>query len=438
MITKNKKGVLSVAAVAVLLAVCLSPIFTEETDAAADGTVYLYPGDTYKWDPGYNIDVKRITVTVGIVSTESATPTYAATSTLNGVTATVNSDKTISVAVASGTAVSTVYVKVKAVVTTGVSQTVTSTMTVKVVSPTIVYTALNTYQGATGVSITPKITLNGVPDSVTYSTADSLPDGLKLNSSTGAITGTVSASATAKTYAGTVEGTFKAADNVDHSFSGNYSITVAKSMSLTAPGDQYFAKGTAKTVTLTGTATTSDTAWKITSDAVSGITMSTAKGTSGVISVASTTAAGSYKVDYSATNPTSGQVVTGSVNITVGSVSIDKITSTGGSVESVTQLYSKTGVAATFAVSATSNPAASGLGLTLSLSGNATGITVDGQTVKVASTVAAGTYTFTITETQASTGATASKEVTLIVDPVFEFTKSVTSGSLSVKGAPGA
>ena len=66
---------------------------------------------------------------------------------------------------------------------------------------------------------------------------------------------------------------------------------------------------------------------------------------------------------------------------------------------------------------------------------NADKVSLSGQKVTVANTVEAGTYTFTLTETQASTGATASVQVTLIVDPVFEFSNSVTSGSLSVKGA---
>ena len=430
MITKNEKGVLSVAAVAVLLAVCLSPIFIEETDAAADGTVYLRPGDTYKWDPGYNIDTSRITVTVN-VSTSTTPGAYNSTSNAGGVTATVNSDKTISVAVASGTAASTVYVKVKAVVTTGVSQTINATMTVKVVNPTISYSTVNTYPGGE-VSVTPTINNANFDSSKSATYAMSgYPSGLTIDPATGKITGTVSSSATAKTYTVTVVGTVKTSPT--QTFSTSFDVVVANSMSLNAVSDQYTAKGTAMTVNLTGTATTSDTAWKITSGAVSGITMSTDKGASGTISVAASTAAGTYKVEYSATNPTSGQVVTGSVNINVGSVSIDKITTAGGYVDSVTQLYSKAGAAATFTVSATSTP--SSLGLTLSLSGNASGITVSGQTISVDKSVAANTYKFTITETQALTGATASKTVTLIVDPEFEFQNSVTSGSLTVKGA---
>ena len=429
MITKNKKGVLSVAAVAVLLAVCLSPIFIEETDAAADGTVYLRPGDTYKWDPGYNIDTSRITVTVN-VSTSATAGAYNSTSNAGGVTATVNSDKTISVAVASGTAISTVYVKVKAVVTTGVSQTINATMTVKVVNPTISYSTVNTYPGGE-VSVTPTINNASIDSkSVTYAMSGN-PSGLTIDGTTGKISGTVSSSATAKTYTVKVTGTVQT--DPTQTFSTSFSIVVAKSMSLTAPGDQYTAKGTAKDITLSGSNTTTDTKWAITSGSVTGISMSTATGTSGKISVASTVAAGTYNVGYSATNPTSGQKVTGSVKITVGSVSIDSISTSSGYVKSVTELFSQTGTAATFTVSSTST---SNLGLTLSKSGtDADKVTISEQTFTVASTVAAGTYTFTITETQASTGATASKNITLIVDPAFAFMNSVTSGSLTVKGA---
>ena len=423
------KGVLSVAAVALLLAVCISPIFVDEADAAGDGTIYLRPGDTYKWTPTFNIEKSRITLTVN-VSTSTTAGSFSNTSTAGGVTATVNSDKTVSVEVASGTAISTVYVKVKATVTTGVSQEFTANMTVKVVNPTITYKTVNTYQGGT-VSVSPAI-YNASIDSktVTY-TATDLPSGLSCNKSTGEIFGTVTSSVTANTYSVTVRGTV--ATDPQQTFSTSFDIVVAKSMSLTAPGDQYTAKGIAKTVTLSGTNTTSDTKWAITSGSATGISMSTATGTSGKISVATNTDAGTYTVGYSATNPTSGQKVIGSVKITVGSVSIDSISTSGGYVGSVTQLYSKTGTAATFTVSATSTP---NLGLTLSKSGtNADIVTISGQTISVASSVAAGTYTFTITETQASTGATASKNITLIVDPVLEITNSVTSGSLTMKGA---
>ena len=95
-----------------------------------------------------------------------------------------------------------------------------------------------------------------------------------------------------------------------------------------------------------------------------------------------------------------------------------------------------TGTAAEFSVTATSNPSTANLALTLTKSGtNADKVSVSGQNVTTAANLAAGTYSFTLTETQASTGATASVEVTLIVDPVFDFSSSVTSGSLSIKGA---
>lgn len=431
---KNKKGAISVAAVALLLAVCLSPMLVDESDAASkgDGTVYLRPGDTYTWTTTFNIDKTRVSVQVN-TSTTSTVGSYSSTSTAGGVTATVTSDKNVTLAVASGTSPSTVYVSVKAVTTSGVTQTAVATITVKVINPTISYSTVNTYQGGT-VSVTPTTNNTSIDSKTVTYTATGLPSGLSCDAATGKITGTVSSSAEAKTYTVKVIGTVSTVPS--QTFSTSFDIMVAKSMTLTAPGDQYTAKGTPKDITLNGTNTTTGTTWKITSGSVSGITMSTATGTAGKITVANSVAAGTYTVGYSATNPTSGQVVTGSVKITVGSVSIDSISTSGGKVESKTGIYTVAGTAATFTVSATSNPSASNLGLTLSVSGtDADKITLSGQTISVSKDLAAGTYTFTLTETQASTGAVASVNVTLTVDPVFDFKDSVTSGSLTTKGA---
>lgn len=154
-------------------------------------------------------------------------------------------------------------------------------------------------------------------------------------------------------------------------------------MSLTAPGTQYTAQGTAKDITLSGTNTTTATTWQITSQAVTGITMFTSTGASGKITVTSIATAGTYTIDYKATNPTSGQVATQSVTVVVGSVAINSISATGGQGSSVSNgaitIYSITGTAAEFTVSATSNPSTANLGLTLSKTGtNADKVTISG------------------------------------------------------------
>ena len=81
-------------------------------------------------------------------------------------------------------------------------------------------------------------------------------------------------SAQAKTYTVKVTGTIGTTPT--QTFSTTFSLVVAASMSLTAPGAQYTAQGTAKDITLAGTNTTSTTTWAITSQAVTGISMSTA------------------------------------------------------------------------------------------------------------------------------------------------------------------
>lgn len=430
-------GAMSVVAVALLLAVCVSPmVFSEETDAATgDGTIYLRPGDTYTWTPTFNIDSSRVSLTVN-ASTSTTAGAFSNTSTAGGVTASV-SNKVVSIAVADDTAASTVYVKVKATTTSGVSQTATATITVKVIVPTISQGTVNTYQGGT-VNVQPTIAGQSVDGKTVTYTMSGAPSGVSINASTGKISGTVASSATAKTYDVKVTGTIATVPS--QTFSTTFSMIVAASMSLAAPGAQYTAQGTAKEITLSGTNTTSTTTWAITSQAVTGISMSTATGTSGKITVASSVAAGTYVIDYKATNPTSGQVATQSVTVTVGSVAINSVTAAGGVGGSVSggkiTLYAVQGTAAEFTVSAASNPSAANLGLTLSKSGTDNAkVTLSGQKISTATTLAAGTYTFTLTETQASTNATASVQVTLVVDPVFEFSNSITSGSLSVKGA---
>ncbi len=430
-------GVMSVAAVAMLMVVALTPmLFNEDSDAATgDGTIYLRPGDTYTWTPTFNIDSGRVSLTVN-ASTTTTAGSYSASSTAGGVTASV-SNKTVSIAVADGTNASTVYVKVKATTTSGVAQTATASITVKIITPAISQGTVNTYQGGT-VSITPTVTGQSIDNKTVTYAATGLPSGLSCNASNGKITGTVSSSAEAKTYSVKITGTIGTIPT--QTFSKTFSIVVASSMSLTQVSTQYTAQGTAKDITLAGTNTTSATTWAITSQAVSGITMSTSTGTSGKITVANTVAAGTYTIDYSATNPTSGQVVTKSVTVTVGNVAINSIASTGGVGGNVSNgkitLYAVEGTAAEFTVTASSNPSTANLGLTLTKSGtNADKVSINGQKISVANTVSAGTYTFVITETQASTGATASVTVTLIVDPVFDFSNSITSGSLSIKGA---
>lgn len=433
-IINRKKGVLSVAAVVLLVAVCLSPMLVDESDAAAnDSTIYLRPGDTYTWTPTFNIDSSRIELGV-CVSSDWLIIKYYQTSTLDGVTATVNDDKSISISVSPEVSISSINVGVKATTTSGVTQEATAAMIVKIINPVISQGTVNTYQGGT-VSVQPTISNTDIDSkTVTYSMSGA-PDGLKINASTGEITGTVPASAEAKTYSVKVTGTI--ATQPTQTFSTTFSMVVAKSMGLTAPGDQYTAYGTAKDIALEGTNTTEDTVWEITSGSASGISMATDPGTSGKITVAKTVEAGIYSVGYSATNPTSGQTVTGTVNLTVGSVGISSISSTGGRADAIdngsVNIWAVQGTAADFTVSTTSNP--TGLTSTLSMSKNIDGITVDGQKISVAKTVEAGTYTFTITETQASTGAVSSVDVTLVVDLPLQFTNAVTSGSLAVKGA---
>ncbi len=266
MTAKSKHfGVLSVAAVALMLAVCCSPmLFSNGSDAATgDGTIYLRPGDTYTWTPTFNIDSSRVSLTVNASST--TTPgTYSSSSTQSPVTASI-SNKTVSVSVdSSASATSTVYVTVKATTTSGVAQTALAKITVKVIIPTISQGNVNTYQGGT-VSITPTVSNASIDGKTVTYTATGLPSGLSCNATNGKVTGTVASSAQAKTYNAKITGTIGTIPT--QTFSVSFNIIVAASMTLTAPGTQYTAQGTAKDVTLSGSNTTSGTTWAITSTA---------------------------------------------------------------------------------------------------------------------------------------------------------------------------
>ena len=199
-------GVLSVFAVAMLVAVCFSPmLFNDESDAATgDGTIYLRPGDTYTWTPTFNIDSGRVSLAVN-ASISTTAGTFSSTSTAGGVTASV-SNKVVSISVDDGTAASTVYVKVKATTTSGVSQTATATITVKVIVPTISQGTVNTYLGGT-VSIQPTIAGQSIDGKTVTYTMTGAPSGLSINAANGKITGTGAASEQAKTYTVKVTGT---------------------------------------------------------------------------------------------------------------------------------------------------------------------------------------------------------------------------------------
>ena len=435
-INTKRIGILSVFAAVMLVAVCYSPMLLDNgSDAATgDGTIYLRPGDTYTWTPTFNIDSGRVSLTVNTsITTEPGT--FSDTSTEGGVTSSVENG-VVSIAVADGTGASTIYVHVRATTTSGVVQTATATVTVRVITPAISFSDVSTYQGGS-VSAVPVITGADIDGKTVTYTATGLPSGLSVNASNGTITGTVASDAQTDTYSVRVTGTVST--NPVQTFSGTFSIIVSSPLSLVAPGAQYTAQGTAKDITLGGTGTTSATTWEITSQPVPGISMDVSAGTSGRIVVGSDVGVGTYTIDYKATDPVSGQVATQSVTVTVGNVVIDSVSSTGGTGGDVSEgrvtLYAVTGTVAEFTVNATSHPGEADLGLTLTKSGaDGDSVTLSGQKISTSADLAAGTYSFTLTETQTSTGAVSSIEVTLVVDPVLDFANSVTSGSLSVKG----
>ena len=182
------KGVLSVAAVALLLAVCMSPIFIDETDAANPSkTINIQPGQSWSWTPTFKNDLSP---TITVAGSESAMPAdSAATATTSGYVS-VSSGKVI-VKIPSSFTGSVYYVKVHAQ-TTLPTQHAYYEITFNVATYSMSYSASTVYAKVnTAISdLTPTIK-NATAKS--YSISGTLPTGLSFDTTTGKISGTPTA-----------------------------------------------------------------------------------------------------------------------------------------------------------------------------------------------------------------------------------------------------
>lgn len=189
MITKTRKGVLSVAAVALLLAVCVSPVFIDEADAANPSkTINLQPGQSWSWTPTFK---NSLTPTITVAGSESSMPAdSAATATTSGYVS-VSSGKVI-VKIPSSFTGSVYYVKVHAQ-TTLPTQHAYYEITFNVATYSMSYSASTVYAKVnTAISdLTPTIT--GGVSAKSYSISGTLPTGLSFDTTTGKISGTPTA-----------------------------------------------------------------------------------------------------------------------------------------------------------------------------------------------------------------------------------------------------
>ncbi len=187
-IINRKKGVLSVAAVVLLVAVCLSPVLMDESDAAnPTKTLNLQPGQSWSWTPTFPSGLSpEITVSASSVSMPADDATFSSTSEYASV-----SDGKVTVTIPSTFSGSHYYLKVHAQ-TTKPTQNAYYEITFNVASYGLSYTAqtVNAKVGTKISDLTPTVS-NATAKS--YSISGTLPAGLSFDKSTGKISGTPTA-----------------------------------------------------------------------------------------------------------------------------------------------------------------------------------------------------------------------------------------------------
>ena len=182
------KGVLSVAAVALLLAVCISPIFVDEADAANPSkTINIQPGQSWSWTPTFTTGLSP---TVTVSASDSSMPADSATFGSTSGYASVSNGK-VTVSIPSSFTKSAYYVKVHAQ-TTLPTQHVYYEIIFNVATYSMSYSASTVYaKVGTAISdLTPTIN-NATAKS--YSISGTLPTGLSFDTTTGKISGTPTA-----------------------------------------------------------------------------------------------------------------------------------------------------------------------------------------------------------------------------------------------------
>ncbi len=187
-IINRKKGVLSVAAVVLLVAVCLSPMLVDESDAAnPTKTLNLQPGQSWSWTPTFPSGLSpEITVSASSVSMPADNATFAATSGYASV-----SDGKVTVTIPSTFSGSHYYLKVHAQ-TTKPTQNAYYEITFNVASYGLSYSPSSVYAkvGTPISNLTPTVKN---ADAVSYTLTGTLPAGLSFDPSTGMISGTPTA-----------------------------------------------------------------------------------------------------------------------------------------------------------------------------------------------------------------------------------------------------
>jgi hypothetical protein len=258
--------------------------------------------------------------------------------------------------------------------------------------------------GSTGTAVSLQVSGSDTASgqTLTYS-ANGLPAGLSINSSTGQITGTPT---TAGSYTSVVTATDTTGEAAEAAFNWTVSgSTTGNTVTVTSPGNQTGTVGTAASLQISA------------SDSASGQTLTySASGLPAGLSVNSSTglisgtptAAGSSSVTVSAKDGT-GATGSASFTWTVNAAS-------GGNTVTVTNPGSQTGTVGTAAsLQISGSDSASGQTLTYSASGLPTGLSISSSGLISGTPTTAGAYSTTVTA-EDGTGATGSASFTWTVN----------------------
>ncbi|MBB3609589.1 putative Ig domain-containing protein [Rhizobium sp. BK602] len=268
-----------------------------------------------------------------------------------------------------------------------------ATVTITVSAPTISLSPSTLASGAIATAYSDTVSATGGSSPYTYAiAAGSLPPGLSLSTTTGAISGTPTG---AGTYNFTITATDSSTGTGPFTSSRAYSITVAAPTISVSPSSlSAGVVGTAYSQTITASGGTSSYSFAVTAGALpAGLTLSSGGALSGT-----PTAGGNFNFTVTATDSSTGTGApfSGSrsyaLTITAPTITVAPTTLPSATVAAA---YSQTVTASggtssySFAVTAGALPA----GLTLSSSGALTGTPTAG-----------GTFNFTVTATDSSTG----------------------------------
>jgi len=350
------------------------------------------------------------TVTSGTASTFQVTTTgttpisYSLTGTVpNGVT--INSNiGLISIAATTAVGNHTFTIRASNAAPTATTMNFTLRVNAATVAPSI--TSASSTTVTSGTASTFQVVATGTTP-ISYSLTGTVPNGVTINSNTGLI------SIAATTAVGNHTFTIRASNAASTAATMRFTLTVNVPPSITSANSMAVVSGTASafTVTASGTAPIS---YSLTG-APAGVTINSS---TGVISIAATTAVGSHTFTITASNNAS-PAATMKFTLTVNAAPVPP------SITSANNTAVTSGAGDTFTVTTTGTTP-----ISYSLTGAPTGVVINSTTgvISVAATTAVGSHAFTITASNAASS-NATMPFTLTVTPAASPPSVITSAN---------